>query len=202
MVYDIIYIVINLLIYVGGFMEQLPEGYREIKKVNLQKDKKAAFLINIIVLIIMIPLLILGIFIKPIIAELDELFLSLLIILALLVVYVILHEAVHGIVIFKYTNKKPKFGYKGLYAFTGSDSYFNKKQYIIIALAPVIFWGIVLLILNLILPFYTFWIVYFIQVSNLSGAAGDIYITQVIKKMPSDVLIKDTGVEMTIYSKQ
>lgn len=46
MVYDIIYIVINLLIYVGGFMEQLPEGYREIKKVNLQKDKKAALLIN------------------------------------------------------------------------------------------------------------------------------------------------------------
>ena len=183
-------------------MNQLPEEYHEIKSVNLQKDKKVALLVNILALVVMIPMLIIGAIIKPINIAAESAIKELLIILVFLIVYMVLHEAVHGIFIYKYSKQKPKFGFTGMYAYAGSDSYFNKREYIIIALAPIVVWGIVLLILNITLPFSTFWIVYFIQACNISGAAGDLYITYVIKKMPSDVLIKDVGIEMKIYSKQ
>jgi hypothetical protein len=184
-------------------MNQLPEGYHEIKRVNLQKDKKVALKINLFALLLMLPLMIIGILIKPIKIDDPVKYLkALLIILVLLIVYVVLHEAVHGIAIFIFTKKKPKFGFTGLYAYAGSEAYFNKKQYVIIALAPIIVWGVVLLLLNIILPFKIFWIIYFIQVNNISGAVGDLYITHIIKKMPPEILIQDTGIEMTMYSKQ
>lgn len=183
-------------------MNQLPEKYHEIKSVNLQKDKKVALLVNMLALLVMIPMLVIGAIIRPINLPGESTIKKLLIILVFLIVYMLLHEAVHGIFIYKYSKQKPKLGFKGMYAYAGSDSFFNKRQYIIIALAPIVVWGVVLLILNIILPFSTFWIIYFIQVCNISGAAGDLYITNVIKKMPSDVLIKDVGIEMKIYSKQ
>jgi low affinity Fe/Cu permease len=183
-------------------MNQLPEGYNEIKSVNLQKDKKIALLVNLLALVVMLPLLVLGAMIKPVNLAGESALKELLIIIVFLIVYMVLHEAVHGIFIYKYSNQKPKFGFTGMYAYAGSDSYFNKREYIIIALAPIVVWGVVLLILNIALPFSTFWIIYFIQACNISGAAGDLYITYVIKKMPSDILIRDVGIEMKIYSKQ
>lgn len=44
-----------------------------------------------------------------------------------------------------------------------------------------------------------FWVVYFIQITNISGAAGDLYITFRFRKLPNDILINDTGVEMRVY---
>ncbi len=182
-------------------MNNLPEGYQEIKKVNLQKDKKLVIIVNLAALFLMLPLLILGVLIKPInFYEIVNNPIVLCIILFLLIAYIILHEVVHGILIYIYSKRKPKYGFTGLYAYAGSESYFNKKQYIVIALSPIVIWGVVLLILNILLPFKFFWIIYFIQVNNISGAAGDLYITLVINKMPPNVLIKDTGIEMTIYS--
>ena len=47
-----------------------------------------------------------------------------------------------------------------------------------------------------------FWIIYFVQIGNLTGAVGDLYVTYLISKMPDDTLIQDTGVSMTMHSKQ
>ena len=89
-----------------------------------------------------------------------------------------------------------------MYAYAGSNCYFNKKHYIIIALAPIVIWGIVLLVLNLVFKETWFWVIYFIQIFNLSGAAGDLYVTYRFSKLPKDILIKDIGVNMTIYTKE
>lgn len=66
----------------------------------------------------------------------------------------------------------------------------------------MVVWEIVLLILNFIVPMSWFWVVYFIQMGNVSGAAGDLYVTWKFSKLPKDILVKDTGVEMTVYSKE
>ena len=97
--------------------------------------------------------------------------------------------------------KKVKFGFTGLYAYAGSNDYFYKKPYITIALAPVVFWGLVLLVLNCLADKFWFWNIYFIQVGNLAGAAGDIYVTCKLLKMPSNILIRDTGVAMEVYGR-
>ena len=189
-------------------LQVLPEGYKEIFSVNLQKNKKTAVLINTVAVVIG---LVMGI---PMhfhisIATLFDMekglgayslrFAALLI---LNLIYIILHELVHGITMKICGTKKVKYGFTGIYAFAGSSDYYDKRNYIIIALAPVVLWGIVLGIINAFVPEDWFWVVYLIQIANISGAAGDMYVTAKFSKMPKDILVTDNGVEMKVYSKE
>ena len=122
--------------------------------------------------------------------------------MVLIFVYLILHELVHGVAMKICGTKKVKYGFTGLYAFAGSEDFYDKKAYIFIALAPVVFWGIVIAVINLFVPLEWFWVVYFLQIINLSGAAGDLYVTIKFFRLPSDILVKDTGIMMTVYAKQ
>ena len=108
-----------------------------------------------------------------------------------LILYMVLHELVHGICMKYFGTPKVNYGFAGLYAYAGSNAYFTKKPYIIIALAPVVVWGIVLLVINLFVDASWFWCVYFIQICNISGAVGDIYVTYKFSKMPKDILVQD-----------
>lgn len=60
--------------------------------------------------------------------------------------------------------------------------------------------GIVLAVLQFAVPDSWAWIVYFIQIINISGAAGDIYVTYKMSRLPADILVNDVGVSMTVYS--
>lgn len=185
---------------------ELPKEYVEFFKINLQKDKKAALLVNALALLIAVPMVIIGALIVPVKTLFDfsrgmPLYFAKFIVLILgMIVYMILHELVHGICMKCFVKTKVHYGFTGLYAYAGSDAYFNKKSYIIIALAPVIIWGAVLLIINCFVPPFWFWCVYFIQICNISGAAGDLYVTYKFSHFPKDILVHDTGVSMTVYS--
>jgi hypothetical protein len=124
------------------------------------------------------------------------------IILGLEVVYIVLHELVHGITMKLVGTKKVNYGFTGLYAFAGSKDYYDKTGYIMIALAPVVLWGIVLAVIQAFVPVQWFWLVWMIQIANISGAAGDAYVTAKFSKMPKDILVSDYGVGMTVYSKE
>ena len=43
---------------------------------------------------------------------------------------------------------------------------------------------------------------YVIQIVNVSGAVGDLYVTWLTLHMPKDVLILDNGMEMRYYVKK
>ena len=58
------------------------------------------------------------------------------------------------------------------------------------------------MLLNIFLPESWFWVVYFVQIINLSGAAGDIYIAGLMSRLPADILIYDEGVAMNIYARE
>lgn len=184
---------------------ELPGGYTPFMKIDLQKDKKAALLVNGICILVMAALWIAGCFIVPFSAFFQSgdlpFFLKLILLILSFCLYMVLHEAVHGIFMKGFGAKKVKFGFTGLYAYAGSNDYFYKKPYITIALAPVVFWGLVLLVLNCLADEFWFWNIYFIQVGNLAGAAGDIYVTCKLLKMPSNILIRDTGVAMEVYTR-
>ena len=184
----------------------LPEGYGKILEIDLQKNKKLMLLVNGIALVLMLALAALGAYIVPIDTFFDnEVWYMPLIKLAVMmggyVAYIVLHELVHGIFMKHFSGVKPKYGFTLMYAYAGSEAYFNKKSYIIIALAPVVIWGAVLGVLCAVLPQGWFWVVYFIQIGNLSGAAGDFYVTLKFLKLPKDILVNDTGVAMTVYAK-
>lgn len=184
-------------------VEVLPEGYREFFSIDLQKDKKIAVLLNALALVIAAVLVVPMIFVVPFstLAGADY-WLKLGAMLGLMVVYMVLHELVHGITMKYCGTKKVKYGFTGMYAFAGSEDFYDKSGYILIALAPVVFWGVVIAAINAFVPEGWFWVVYMIQVTNLSGAAGDLYVTVKFSRFPKDILIKDHGVGMTVYSKE
>lgn len=180
---------------------ELPQDYKLIRTVDLVKDKKLMLLVNLAAFAIMIIMVVLGFIIRPLTAEgiLSIQPTDPIILIVGLFAYIILHELTHGVFMKHFSGVKPKYGYKLVYAYAGSTAYFDKRSYIIIALAPIVIWGIVLLALNLLLP-RLFWVIYIIQMMNISGAAGDLYVTWLMNKLPDDILINDTGVAMTVYS--
>ena len=183
--------------------ERLPDGYNLIRSIDLLKNKKEALIVNVISLILFVLFFIPGQMYVPVT---ELLFSGDIVQLAALLlfqfIYIAAHEAVHGIFMKCYLkNSKLKFGYKLIYAYAGSDGYFCKKHYIIIALAPLVILGILLLAVNLILKETFFWPVYFVQLLNISGAAGDLYVFNIMRKMPSDILVNDTGIAMSVYAK-
>ncbi len=188
-------------------MQTLPEGYREIYTVDLQKDKRMALLINGIAIVVSVAMIVPALFYIPFSTLFDmEAGLGLYIarFAALIlgsIAYIILHELTHAAVMKLYGAHKLRFGFTGMYAFAGSESdYFDRFSYIQIALAPLLVWGIVLLILQLILPTSWFWVIWIIQISNVSGAAGDLFVSARFLRMPRDILVRDTGVSMSVYS--
>lgn len=188
--------------------ERLPEGYAKIYSIDLQKNVKTAILVNLLAGVIAALMVIPVHFAVPIqtlffpVDGVGELQIKTVVMIGAMILYMILHELVHGVAMKICGTKKVKYGFTGMYAFAGSEDLYDKKSYIFVALAPVVFWGVVLLIVNLFVPLGWFWVVYLIQIANISGAAGDFFVTVKFLKMPRDILVQDYGVGMTVYSKE
>lgn len=188
-------------------VKSLPEGYKEIYSIDLQKDKKLSLLVNVLSVIIAILLTVPMHFLVPISTLFDmssglesykTRFFALIV---LMILYMVLHELVHGVAMKICGTEKIKYGFTGMYAFAASNDYYDKRAYIFVALAPIVLWGVVLAIINPFVPVEWFWVVYFIQIINISGAAGDLFVTVRFSRLPDDILVKDHGVGMTVYSR-
>ena len=188
------------------YESELPAGYQKAYYLNA-KDKKVGILFNLIALVIMIAVLAVGVL--PLIntertrEEISETALMLfpLGLLLVMLIYIVSHELVHGIFMRLFSKMRVKYGFTALYAYAGSDAYFDKSSYIIIALAPVAVWGAVLALVCALVPPLWFWPLYIIQINNFAGAAGDFYVTARFACLPRDILVRDTGTAMTVFAK-
>ncbi len=192
-------------------LSELPSNYKLDYTLDLQNNKKQLILVNMAAVIVAIILVVPMVFLVPIVKlfTLDSLggvglLLYILRFGTLVVgsvVYILLHEATHGIMMKIFGAKKVKFGFTFVYAYAGSkDEYFKKWPYIVIALAPV---TIFFIVFALICPFLYntpwFWVVYFWQVQNVSGAMGDIIVSFLFLKKPKNAYIKDEGTSMKVF---
>ncbi|MBQ7868203.1 MAG: DUF3267 domain-containing protein [Clostridia bacterium] len=185
----------------------LPQEYRRCEKIDLIKNRKQLLLVNGLAVVLAVLLIAAGILWQP--EGASALFdfkgdpwgvaLKFLVAGIGLVVYIIGHEAVHGIFMWHFSHVKPNFGLSLSYAYAGSHVYFGKTAYLVIALAPVVLWTILLGLLCSLLPGGWFWPVWFVQITNVSGAAGDLFVFGKILRYPSTVLVQDTGTAMTVY---
>ena len=181
-------------------------GYKECTKIDLVKNKKEALLVNIYGIIIMvvmavfIPLLIMG-GIREF--NLETTFpLFFIVLLISLILYIPLHEIVHGIVLKNYTDEKLSFGWKLVYAYCGSkEAVVNRKEYYAVALAPLLVFSVVFISLMVLNPSLSF-VWYVMELMNVSGSVGDIYVSIKLRKEKSrDILITDSGTDMSFWSR-
>lgn len=180
-------------------LQKLPMGYREVLSIDLQKDTKQALLVNGLAIAIAAVMLVPGFLLAPTF-KIGGNLPTLAAFLVCAVVYMVLHELVHGACMKLFGAKRVRFGFTGLYAFAGSEEYFKKGAYIVVALAPLVVLGAVLLALNIAAGMQYFWFVYLLQLINVSGAAGDLYVSFRFLRMPKDILVRDTGVSMTVFA--
>ena len=184
----------------------LPKGYRYAGAMDFTRNKKQVMAVLKIAIVLTVIPVIIGIvvsFLNPegVMAFVRDWRMWLWMVL-MLVAYIPLHELTHGIAMYALSGVRPTYGLKLPYAYAGSTVWFDRKSHVITALAPVVFWGILLQILIFVLPGQWFWPLWLTQVSNLSGSAGDIYCAWVLMRMEGDLLIQDTGVRMRIMKKQ
>ena len=182
----------------------LPPGYVYAGTMDFLRNRRQILALLKLSAILLAGPLLLGLLLYPVAPAWDMLKRSpapWLILAAMLILYIPLHELTHGVAMFALSGVKPAYGLKLPYAYAGSTAWFDRKSHIVTALAPVVVWGAALQAAIALAPSAWRWPLWIVQISNLSGSAGDIWCAWALARMPGDLLIQDTGVRMRIMKK-
>lgn len=110
------------------------------------------------------------------------------------IMMIIIHEGLHGVFFWIFTEERPKFAFKIYYAYASAPGwYFPRWQYFYTALAPLV--GITLLgvVALLWFPAYCALPALLLLVFNTSGAVGDIWVALRLATCPRSTLVRDYG---------
>jgi hypothetical protein len=105
-----------------------------------------------------------------------------------------LHELIHGLA-FLFWGGKPFFGAKLPFAlYCGArQQIFPRNYYLVVGLAPLVIITILALLLTLFSPVLASYTL-FANLSNFSGAVGDLWVASRILRQPPHILLEDTDV--------
>lgn len=187
--------------------ETLPEGYVLSGEINLKKNKKLALLLNVAALFIGVPSFILlsafAASIRPGLMDVSGSFsmpVMTVIILVLVFGFMTIHELIHGFFFWLYTRSRPVFALRLFYAYAGApDWYIPVRQFMVVALAPLIVIGVAGTLLMLLVP--ESWVVFvaFLVALNTGGSIGDLMVFSRLLKTAPTSLANDTGDVFTFY---
>ena len=179
----------------------LPKGYRRVEVMDFMRNRKQMTIVAVSGLAATVVMLAVGLLTKPFAptwAWLRTNWWAWLVTPAMYVAYIPLHELTHGLPMHALSGVKPVYGLRFPYAYAGSRVWFDRRSHAFIALAPLVLWGIALFALGELLPGQWWWPLYIIQISNISGSAGDVYCVLHMSRLSKDIVIQDTGTRMLI----
>lgn len=182
---------------------ELPAGYEEAMRVDV-KDKRLAIKLNLAALIITAVL----VFAAIMIIHPGDFFenvrpVKLFIYWFALIVYIVLHELVHGLAYKLLTGQKLKFGLTLGAAYCGvPDIYVYRRASLIALLAPFAVFSVVFLAMAFFMP--NKWDSFFsalLFAFHLGGCAGDLYMTYLFMTRFKDdrTLTRDFGPTAVYY---
>jgi len=175
----------------------LPEGYERSKVLDLEKNRKLFWFLNIASIVIFIP------FLPAFFNHIEYAQpLSLILYLPLMILNIVVHELIHAAFFKLAKGVNIKFKFHGFAASASSpDTYFKKWHYFAVGLAPFI-------VLNLIyIPFFIFAPLHLISLAavllgnHLSSCIGDYIVSIYLLRYKPSTLVKDYGVGMEFYRK-
>lgn len=193
--------------------QTLPTGYTEAGRISLKDNRRLVILLNVLGIPWLILCAIFFFFMANVLGSfngadgpingsgsggfsisLTTPLLALAIIVVAFVAVLILHELVHGLFFWLFTRSRPKFGFKGAYAYAAAPGwYIPRTQFLIIGLAPLV---LITLVGLLMLPFITLpasLVLLVALIANAGGAIGDLYMVVRLLFAPRGVLIEDQG---------
>ena len=183
--------------------KRLPRGYRLFETIDFVRSRRQLLIVNGLSLALAAATIFFGALYSP----MDVVWRNyldawwILPITALLqVLYILAHELTHGVAMFALTGVKPKYGVKPPYAYCGSTAWLDKRSHDNTALLPAVVWGVVFGVLVQRVPSLWYWPIWTLQISNISGSAGDFYCVVHTFRMPKKILVQDTGVRMRVFA--
>lgn len=182
----------------------LPPGFDLLGSISLNGNRRLLILLNLLgipwailcaVFFIVMGSVLDGLRISgSVTLTLPGLLLGLLALTLTFIVTLILHEVTHGLFFWLFTRARPRFGFKGVYAYAAAPGwYIPRPQFIIIGLAPLIALSVLGLLAWPLVPFPGSIALFFSLFTNATGAIGDLYLTTRLSFVPRGVLIEDLG---------
>ncbi len=193
-----------------NYETELPEGYAECMVIDA-KNLKLGIILNVVALIpfiIVIAIILafcdLGSIFEPFTRGFLGCFYMLCFIIVMLL-YIVLHELVHGVAYKLMTGQKLTFGMTLTVAYCGvPDIYVYRKAALIALLAPFVVFTVIFGLLTLFLPTAFLKVLAgFLLAIHLGGCSGDLYDTllYLTRFKSSSTLMRDTGPKQTFYQK-
>ena len=194
------------------FEEKLPENYRLVKTVDATKAPFAV-VFNLLSLVMMVGAFAVLYFafgtdvslIKEQFLTLPDFtkILALLLLVVGFIVYIVLHELVHGVVYKAFTKRKLTFGVTMTCAYCGvPDVFVYRTASLCAVLASCVICSIVIIVPMFFLQI-TVWFLLLAALfaMHFGGCVGDLYITvlYVFKFRDGKTLMRDTGPVQTFY---
>ena len=192
-----------------NFERELPSGYKQVKYINA-KDKKFGIIFNLIAVAVLAVVMLIAVL--PLMsAEVEyeynstKSFVAWGVFLLLMVLYIVLHEIVHGIAYKALTGERLTFGISWSCAFCGVPNVYTYRRTALIALvSPLVVFTLIFVPLTVFL-FYVDVVYYLFSAvllgMHLGGCSGDIYCTILFlfKYKDKKTLLRDTGPEQYYY---
>ncbi len=122
--------------------------------------------------------------------------------LGLVLLVIPLHEILHGVGI-AYYGHQVRYGVKlmkGVIYATTDHGLFWRRQFVVVALVPLVVISIVAILLSMIVPpGIGVWLMLAASI-NTAGAVGDLWMVQVAYRHPANILIRDEEDGMRIFA--
>ncbi|MBQ8772173.1 MAG: DUF3267 domain-containing protein [Clostridia bacterium] len=188
---------------------ELPQGYKEAQVIDA-KDTKFGVIMNLVALAVMVLAVTIGcLILKPTWEQLEQDVTSkgfiwhMLIFLLAMVVYIVLHELVHGAAYKLLTKQKLTFGLTLTVAYCGVPNiYVYRKAALISLLAPfVVFLPVFTALIFVVSLTFDKLLACYMLGMHIGGCSGDLYdtILYLFKYKSPKTLMRDTGPKQTFY---
>lgn len=192
--------------------QTLPPHYQLFKRLSI-RENAPLFMLNVVSLamlgIVSVLMLLLLRWLRP--ADVAATFTFsiqgtsnfLVVILTVLVAttaMMVVHEAFHGIFFWYFTGSRPKFGFRGAYAFAAApDWYVPRTPYLITSLAPLIGITLIGVLLLAVVPVSWIPLLLLVVALNAAGAVGDLWVAWWLVRCPADAFGNDQGDVTSLY---
>jgi hypothetical protein len=193
--------------------KSLPMGYELRRSIDLSKNRPAMLGLNLAAVILLLVFgylfLRLATLLRPEATAQSfsfsgnalEALLFILAVLAISAVMVVLHEGVHGLFFWSLTRERPKFGFRGAYAYAAApDWYLPRNPYLWVGLSPLVVLTAIGVLALIAAPQPALLYILIFMVLNAAGAVGDLAVVFLLLTQPSTVLVNDSGDAVSVYA--
>jgi hypothetical protein len=193
---------------------QLPPDYHASGVIDISKDRRLMYLLNVLGLI-MLPVsgwlflramvwMRTGLPIQDINLEISGSLLQILVTifsaLILIMVDVVLHEAIHGVFFWLFTRDRPVFAFRWTHAYAAAPDWFIARgPFMVTTLAPLVVISLAGIAAMRFVPVGWLTPIWFVLTFNAAGAIGDLLVFVWLLRQPPNSLVQDRGDAVTFY---